>query len=188
MKTAMILFAGTVIASALFAEASDPFAEERYRMKYGQYTPAEQERRMLAREAQQNGATEYVGQACCRHMPSGVGAVSTQDLAVEGRHRAKFGRNTPAFEARQKAVQAAVADHVGKCAGLGRCPLVRAHATADPPAIATSDTEMRLRMKLGRSLPAQERRPAAPRVPEDRRLLASTAHSPCEEPCCKQAE
>ena len=64
---------------------------------------------------------EYVGQACCRHMPHDT-ALAAEPSANEAWFRAKFGRNTPAYEAGKKAVEVQVAAHVARCAELGRFP------------------------------------------------------------------
>ena len=42
MKTTKVLLSGVVFTFAAFAASGDQFAEERYRVKYGRYTPAEE--------------------------------------------------------------------------------------------------------------------------------------------------
>ena len=188
MKTARVFLTGVVFAVAAFAASNDQFAEERYRMKYGRYTPAEEARRKAV-AAEKNDAVEYVGQACCRHMPHDT-ALAMKPSANDAWFRAKFGRNTPAYEAGKKAVEVQVAAHVAKCAELGRCPLTAVSKAADTTTVARNLTETgaRLEMKYGRTLGAEEHRKATPAAPEERPLLAVTEHSPCTEACCKQGE
>lgn len=76
MKTAMILFT----AALAFASANDRLAEERYKAKYGRYSPAEEARRKAAKET--------VSVACCRHTTATPAPVAT---AADTRHKAKYG-------------------------------------------------------------------------------------------------
>ncbi|MBM3739464.1 MAG: hypothetical protein FJW39_27155 [Acidobacteria bacterium] len=106
-------------------------------------------------------------------------AAAVQAPAAEERHRAKFGRNTPAFENAEKSAQARIAAHVAKCAGLGRCPQVAVETSAPPASPPASDvalnTANRLRMKLGITHPPTASREEAP---------APSAHAACQEACC----
>ena len=189
MKTPKVFLTGVVFAIAAFAASNDQLAEERYRMKYGRYTPAE-EARLKVVAAERKDAVEYVGQACCRHMPHDNALVAREPSANEAWFRAKFGRNTPAYEGGKKVVEAQVAAHVVKCAELGRCPLIAVSKAADTTTVARNltETEARLRMKYGRTFGAEERRKATPAATEERPLLATAEHSPCTEACCKHGE
>jgi hypothetical protein len=44
MKTIAVLFAGAMLTSAVLSAMNDPGAQERFRMKYGRYAPAEEAR------------------------------------------------------------------------------------------------------------------------------------------------
>jgi hypothetical protein len=187
MKIAKVLISGVVFAA--LAASSDQSAEERYRMKYGRYTPAEEARRQRV-EAERKDVVEYVGETCCRHMPQDT-ALAMKPSANEAWFRAKFGRNTPAYEAGRKAADVQVAAYLARCAELGRCPLFRVSKTDEnSTTVATNltDTEARFRMKYGRGLPMEERRKTTPIGPEERLALAAAEGSPCTETCCKQGE
>ena len=60
MKTPRFFLTGVVFAIAASAASNDQLAEERYRMKYGRYTPAEEARREAV-VAGRKGTVEYVG-------------------------------------------------------------------------------------------------------------------------------
>lgn len=163
MQTLRVLLTGIVFAIAAIAASNDQFVEERYRMKYGRY----------------RDAVAYVGQACCRHMPHDT-AVTVKPSANEAWFRAKFGRNTPAFEAGKKAVEVQVAAQVAECAELGLRPLTAVRKAAE--------TEARLQMKYGRTFGAEERLKVMPAGTEERPLVAAAEHSPCTDACCKPGE
>lgn len=188
MKTPRFFLTGVVFAIAASAASNDQLAEERYRMKYGRYTPAEEARREAV-AAGRKDTVEYVGQACCRHMPHDT-ALAVKPSANEAWFRAKFGRNTPAYAAGKKAVEVQVAAHVAKCAEVGRCPLTTVNKATDTTRVARNltENEARLQMKYGRTFGADERRRVTPAAAEERPLLAATEHSPCTEACCKQGE
>ena len=187
----MILFAGAMFTSAAFAWPNDPFAEERYRMKYGRYSQAEEARQKAAKEAQAKSTMNYVEQACCRLMQTSF--ANTTPLAASGpsmeeRFRMKYGRGTPSEEARQRATEVETAMHIAKCAELGRCPRMHV-ASANMPAVAVnpSDIEARFRMKYGRSAPV-EQRATGKEVQTERLLVASVVQVPCEQECCKPGQ
>lgn len=191
MKTAMVLFAGVVIASATLVGQGDPMAEERYRMKYGRYTPAEEARQKAAKE-KATDVTEYVGQSCCRHMKHGVSGetVTLNSTSTEAWFKMKYGRSTPGAEASQKAAEEQLAAHIRKCVELDRCPLVavgNATSSTNVTAASVSTSEAWFRAKFNRGAPSEERR-AAIAAKDERLLVASTNPLPCEMACCKHAE
>lgn len=188
MKTAMVLFAGVVIATTALAAQGDPMAEERYRMKYGRYTPAE-EARQKAAKARAADVTEYVGQSCCRHMKHENSAekVTPNSASSEAHFKMKYGRATPGAEARAKAAEEQVATHIRKCAELDRCPLVAVKNATSSTNVAVSNSEAWFRAKYGRSAPSEERKAATP-AKDERLLVAATNPAPCEMDCCKHAE
>ena len=187
MKTSKVFLSGVVFAITAFAASSDQFAGERYRMKYGRYSPVEETRRKAV--AAERKDVEYVGQACCRNMPHDT-ALAGKPSANEAWFRAKLGRNTPAYEAGKKANEVLVAAHVARCAELGRCPLTLVTKDAYTSTVARNltETEARRHMKYGRTFGPEGRRNATPTATEERPLLAVTEHSPCTEACCKQGE
>jgi hypothetical protein len=188
MKTAMVLFAGVMISTTALATQGDPMAEERYRMKYGRYTAAEEARQKAAKERAAD-ATEYVGQSCCRHMKHehSVGKMTPNSVSAEAHFKIKYGRSTPGAEAREKPAAEQVATHIRKCAELDRCPLVAAVNATSSTNIAVASSEAWFWAKYGRSAPSEERKAATP-AKEDRPLVAAASPVPCEMECCKHAE
>lgn len=63
MKPAMWLMAGTMFLSTVFG--ADPFAEERYRMKTGRYTAAEEARREAVKKVQAAKSSGCGMHQCC---------------------------------------------------------------------------------------------------------------------------
>jgi hypothetical protein len=187
MKTAMVLVAGVMIASTALVGQNDPATEERYRMKYGRHTPAEAARRNAVTAAD---AVEYLGQACCRHMKheTSTGKLALHSASREAWFKLKYGRGTPAAEARQRSMDEHVATHVRKCEELGRCPLVAADIGTTNTNLATasgSRREATFRAKYGRSAPSEESRAASAAKVE--RLPVAASHAvACEMECCKQ--
>jgi hypothetical protein len=177
MKTAIVFFAGALFTSAAFGAASDSSAEQRYRIKYGRNTPAE--------EARQKAGNRDTMTGCCHSME---GPALTGGTAAEERFRMKTGRHTSAEEARLSAVMELAAAHLRKCVQLGHCPLPQAHSAAIPaPGAAPAGLEERFRMKYGRHTPAEEARQASrDRVAADRPLMASAAPA-CDHECCNHA-
>jgi hypothetical protein len=109
MKTVVILLAGALSLSTAFG--SDPFAEERFKAKYGRYTPAEEARREALKKAEKAAKLQKSEHAeagmcdmpdCCKSQ-SKTGAkaeVSTADTHAEALFRAKYGRPSPVKEVR----------------------------------------------------------------------------------------
>ena len=106
MKSLVFLIAGALFVSTAFG--SDPYAEERFKAKYGRYTPAEETRREAAKKAQATTAKSDHPQAqmceipnCCkRETKAATAKVSTADTHAEALFRAKYGRPSPMKEAR----------------------------------------------------------------------------------------
>jgi hypothetical protein len=110
MRPAILLFAGVVFASSAMSAVNDSFAEERYRVKYGRYTPA--------REQKPVTVVNYGEPAsCCLSLPRHAVKASVLDE----RFRAKYGRYSPTEERRLKTNGEEVAMHHSRCIGLGRC-------------------------------------------------------------------
>lgn len=188
MKTAIVLFAGVMTASAAFAGMNDAMAEERYRAKYGRNTPAEEARKEKAR-SNITDTTKNPMQDCCWAM-HGAAASSTimfNGSAHEARFRAKYGRSTPREEMRQKAETKRLALHIKKCAEMGQCPRVHGLTALASTGLATpapNDAELRLRAKYGRSAPIEARQA----VNEERRQVAFADLNHCEHGCCNHIE
>jgi hypothetical protein len=187
MKTAMFLFAGTMmmIMSATNAADNDRLAEERYRMKYGRYSPGEETRRQGAPKK----TKAYAGQSCCQRLKQETPAEksSPNSFNTEAWHKAKHGRATPGAEAREKAAEEIVARHIRKCEALGQCPLVAAEESPSSTNVAgtsVSRDEAWFRAKYGRATPGEGRK-AGEADKNEQRLIASTSYVPCEMECCK---
>jgi hypothetical protein len=98
MKTVMVFVAGAMFLSTAFG--NDPGFEERYRMKTGRYTPAEEARRLARAKPVMNCAEHG---CCTNHEEQAAGAksdVTLGDASAETRFRMKFGRSSPAEESR----------------------------------------------------------------------------------------
>jgi len=174
-NTAILL--GIMVASAALAGTHDPMAEERYRMKYGRYTPAEEARRAARPEVNHEAG------ACCRTMHgSSTSALVGSDASGQGaRFAAKFGRIPPQAEARTRVVEADLAAHVMKCVEIGQCARVHTAATAAIVTSAPTDAQLRLRAKYGVTAPSQPAR-------QERLLVASADMGGCEHECCRHGE
>jgi hypothetical protein len=118
MKTAMVFMAGAMFLSTAFG--SDSGSEERFRMKTGRYTPAEEARREAAKIAAK-GAVARQGISCAKHgccanhEEHAVVAkleVTPGDPGAEERFRMKFGRSSPAEARRVAAAQRATNEPV----------------------------------------------------------------------------
>ena len=189
MKTVPVLFSGVVFAYAVVAASSDQFSEERYRMKYGRYTSAEETRRTVV-ETKRKAAEEYADQACYRHMPHET-TLALNASSNENWFRAKFGRSAPIYEGTKEAAEVQMAAHMEECAELGRCPLTHVNAASEGTTRVASnftETEARLRMKYGRTFGPAERISTTPTMIEKRPMLAAVEHSPCTETCCNGGE
>lgn len=178
MKKNQVFFAGALLAVAAFGQSGDPFAEERFRQKTGRYTPAEEARQNALRSTKvKNAATE--APSCCRYIKGSLGNESVDPASNEARFRIRYGRSTPAAEAREKAGVQEAALLVRKCVELGKCTLMRAdrvetntvRATAGDPGRAA-----RFQAKIGRDLPGEEA--------NVRPLLASRTPVACKHECC----
>jgi hypothetical protein len=89
-----VLFAGAMLSSAAFAADSDPFREERYKAKFGRYTPAEEARRAALVPKKLVGAEKCTSQDCCSgHAITTKTAVSDSAAFTEAWAQAKFGRS-----------------------------------------------------------------------------------------------
>jgi hypothetical protein len=118
MKTAMVFIAGAMFLSTAFG--SDSGSEERFRMKTGRYTPAEEARREAAKiAAKETGAKQ--GMSCAKHgcctnhegqASVAKAEVTPGDPGTEERFRMKFGRISPAAESRVAAAQRATNEPV----------------------------------------------------------------------------
>ena len=109
MRTVMFFIAGAMYLSTVFAD--DPGYEERYRMKMGRYTPAEEARREAARiaakESRAKPVMNCVKHSCCANeeAQATVAKSTLGDPSAEARFRMKFGRNSPAEERRVAAAK-----------------------------------------------------------------------------------
>ena len=114
MRTAIILFAGALLTSGTFAWSSDPFAEERYRMKTGRYTPAEEARQRAVQDAQAISIVKPAEQAVCYPMQmsmAGSTAPVANGFGTEERFRLKYDRSLASLNAAtsQRLIVASVA-------------------------------------------------------------------------------
>jgi hypothetical protein len=83
-KTLVVL---AICAAGALAQSRPSAEEQRFKAKYGRYTPAEE-----ARRAEEKANTAY------RDATPPRGAEASRDNWSEDRHRAKFGRPTPTEE------------------------------------------------------------------------------------------
>src|SRR4051794_463994 len=104
----------TTVAKSAVTQG-DPAAEERFRMKYGRYTPAEESRREAVRIAANEGRTAHVlscvKHGCCTSQKEAVIVAKSEatagDPGAEARFRMKYGRSSPAQESRFAAAKRA---------------------------------------------------------------------------------
>lgn len=180
MKTSAILLTGFVIASAAMSAPNDKMAEQRYRMKYGRPSPAEE-----ARKATRTSDNEYAPQACCRtlHASPVSTALAADRSGQEARYLVKFGRLTPLAEARKQKSELELAAHIQNCVELGKCARMRPVEAGT--ALVPTDTERRLQAKYGIT-PTAPRRGETPKHEHD--LVASVDLGGCDHECCKHAE
>ena len=182
MRRTIVLLTGAMLSLTAFGGSTDTSAEERYRMKYGRYTPAEEARQKTQREAQAKIAAAVEVATCCRYMNASLQNAGVADTFVESHFRIKYGRSTPAAEARERAAAEETATHVRRCEELGKCTLMRADARAAASsalAVGESWREAWFRAKYGRSLPVKTEEP---------KLFASADRMGCEHECCKHAQ
>ncbi len=97
--------------------------------------------------------------ACCTLAPPAM---------TDARQIAKYGRLSPAAETRRKAALQNAEAHARVCVTQNHCPL--------PTPVAVARIDERLRSKYGVVSPA----PTTPPV--------TASSSPCDQPCCRQAE
>jgi hypothetical protein len=169
MKTFMtVLFAGAMLASTTFAAASDPLAEERFKMKTGRYTPAEEARLQVLTKKTEAGGMDCE-HTCCRsaRVRSHEQHTNAAPAWAEQVFNAKLGRNTAAEEARLL---------VAKARGK--------HGEAASNIKAASDARANfvaawLQAKLGRSIPAADDRLEARRP----QVIAENPEVPCASMC-----
>jgi hypothetical protein len=139
MRT-MVTFvaAAAMFACAGIAGATDNTAEERFRLKYGRYTPAEEARQSAVEEARKN-ALGCGREDCCHkqhaHTTANAAVVSPRSTAEE-RFRAKWGRTTAAEEAR--------------LTDASRTDPMEFASTAAPHAAHVDDVAAKMQEKLGR--------------------------------------
>jgi hypothetical protein len=177
MKTGMIILTGAMLSFTAFAWQSDPMAEERYKLKHGRYTSAEELRQKALKEARGRAPEESHVAACCRKINAALKNSGRETFADE-RFRAKYGRSAPATEAHEAREAEVAAAHISKCVELGKCSMKRAEAISKP-APKESWRESWLRAKYGRSTPVKTDEP---------HVFASANHAGCEHECCKQAD
>lgn len=126
MKTLVVFVAGALSLATAFG--SDPYAEERFKAKYGRYTPAEEARRESLKKAAKAKSTEAQGEAamcnmpgCCESKKAATKAhISAKDTHAEAVFRAKFRRPSPMKEARIAEAERQANDRV-LAAALAMC-------------------------------------------------------------------
>lgn len=157
MKTLLtILAAGSMLAAQAQTFTDSQPSEERFRAKYGRYTPAEETRRKMVEQAK---SQEHV---CADHCCHRTGAPHSEPSSAVPKHgwmtdlsAAKFGRAT-APELRRAEV-----------------------ATSVPRMSARPDeTQQRLHAKLG----IHSR--TANREADNKEVLTAMCQRTCEMPCC----
>ena len=172
-----VLMAAALTVSAGLAGVTDQMAEERYRAKYGRYTPAEETRRQASLEARKN-TLSCDRDACCH--AAAAKAASTGNVVntttasdVAERFRAKWGRNPSGMEPSRAAADPAVS------------AATEASYSAQNTSVHISDAAARFQAKTGRTTQIN----AAPTQVETRgaELLAQASFA-CEHECCAQQE
>jgi hypothetical protein len=173
MRTKAMLCAGAVLSLAAFANSTDSFTEERYRAKYGRYTPAAEARQKLVAKPE--------APACCRSVSASFKNAPRWQASAEAVFRTKHGRNTPAGEAREKLAATERRMHLLSCAELGKCTFMQ----PDKPPVLTSSAaavdswrEEFFRAKYGRAF----------QVNTEAELSLSAAKVTCEHDCCKRSD
>jgi hypothetical protein len=116
MRTIILFVAGAMSLSTTFG--SDPGSEERFKMKTGRYTPAEEARSekasLAAKQAKVKPAMSCEKNECCTRTGQLVAKSATTlgDPGAEARFQTKFGRSSPAAEARIAAAKRPTAEPV----------------------------------------------------------------------------
>src|SRR5689334_21103156 len=104
MRTVIFLIAGALSLSTAFGQ--DPYFEERLKMKTGRYSPGEEARRekaaLAAKRAKAKPVMSCDKHGCCTRTEQAVAksAATLGDPGAEERFRIKYGRSSPAEEAR----------------------------------------------------------------------------------------
>jgi len=105
MRIVIFLIAGVMSLSTAFGKG-DPGFEERFKMKTGRNTPAEESRRQIAslaaKQAKAKPAMSCDKHGCRTRTDQAVAksAITLGDPGAEARFRMKYGRSSPAEEAR----------------------------------------------------------------------------------------
>ena len=172
MKTATVVFAGAMFASMVMAAVSDQSSEERYRAKYGRYTPAQKSRVRDVQAASAATATEPAGPVCCRSWHRHDRLVVSTSISTGDRFRAKYGRSLAVEERDRRSAEEHLAVHRGKCLEIGQCSLMSPKTEASNAVTATSSEEARFVAKYGRIRS----------VPDPATGIGS---APCEHTCCQ---
>jgi len=146
---------GALTATFTFADNS---AEERFKAKYGRFTPGAKVARLAENPMQ-------CGMSCCRHMQNKVAADLPAATDAEARFQLKLGRYTPAEENRQEMAKALAAEPAALVAGA-------------PATI--SDAEERFKAKFGRYTPLSEQRFELARKRTVERELLAAQNMRCE--------
>ena len=123
MKSVVVLFAGTLLASAALQAAEIPYSEVLYRAKYGRSLPVKASESNLKKEL------AHPAPACCLTLRGHDHLAKPAVVpAREAHFRAKYGTNSPVEEARLRAVTQELAAHRGTCVELAQCSQIVAHA------------------------------------------------------------
>ena len=175
MKTVTaLLVAGILTASAGVAGIKDQMAEERYRAKYGRYSPAEEKRQHASEEARRNTSIGCETEGCCHAASQDTTAIQnlTDTRAVSDaaeRFVAKWGRNP--FESKPSRVIDA-----------SRVTAATAPSySAGNRSVHGGDAAARLQAKTGRT--AQLPPATTQAWVRDTELLAQASVT-CEHECC----
>ena len=176
MKTVIALVVvGIVTASAGIAGVNDQMAEERYRAKYGRYSPVEEERRKHAtEEARRNTSIGCEREGCCheasQHTAAAQNLPDTRAVSdAAERFIAKWGRNP--FEAEPSRVMA----------GSGVTAATAPSYSASDRRVHAGEAAARLEAKTGRTAQLP---PAATQARVRNTELLAQASVTCDHECC----
>ena len=167
MNTLLTLLLAGALAASGTSGVNDPMAEERYRAKYGRYTPAEEARRQAAELAKRNTAPCCGHEGCCVRARKEM-TVRTQ-VVYRGigpqfaeRFKAKYGRS-PVDEATHAFGATTQIDAKTRRTGI------------------EDESATRLQIKTGRSvkIAAVDTRTGARKG-----ALVASALKHCEQECC----
>ena len=155
MKALMTLLAASaMLASAAQDLSNDPTVEERFRAKYGRYTPAEEARRKAIAEAKHD--TNICDKGCCCHDEADrTAAAATENRWANDYVRAKLGRTADSTS-------------------LGTVVAGRS--------VDHNDTAARLHAKLGIGPENVATNTPGPKAT----TLTATAQPMCDLPCCNR--